>query len=747
MIENIEIIRQKAAEALMAIGAVSLTGDDIKADTGRWERCDEEGKSRGNQNISYKLFTDYPAKLVATNFHTGEQRTVDLMANGEPVGKKLSPEEKAKREEDRKRQEEAEAARILELEKETRQFFSADGLPHVDKDHPYISSKKLAAEDVPELRQWPKSGDLCVPYFDKDGKLVTYQRIPKDCPGNKKFAYGSRLKGRGLASILDGKNPGQGPLVFCEGYITGASIRKATGFDVLPCGSACNLEDVVEAYKGIDRQCLVVGDSDERGRKAAKKAAASLGCPHIEPHFTEEQIEKYKAGHNGKEPTDANDLHQLAGLEEVKRQIEVVLRGVEKKIKGVVCFADIEEAPNEWIWRGVLALGNITLIGGKPGRGKSQLALKLAAHVTTGTPWPDDTPCPLGNVLIVTCEDSLERTIKPRLMAAGADVNRCFSLGVTSYQKDIKEIEKYVRKTESILLIVDPLLAYMGSVNFRDIGATRQVMDLLSGLAERCGLSIAMVAHLTKGGSGYFDPIDRLAGNSGIGQVARIAFFVTRDIENPQSNRRLFLCGKNNLAEDVNGFAFTIEGATIGSKNGPIDTCMAVWQPGTVDTPAKKALCFEETLDDLGDSSQPKSKSEFAKAFLLKALENGPVESAALYQAFKEQGSSKRTLERAKAELGIKHKTVTVDGKRHTQWFLPEEPSMPNPSYGGVGGVGEVGIPDDKVADDDKPIEDSTLPSMPTCQLYQNKELGRPENESTSNICPTGEDIPNEVTI
>jgi len=129
------------------------------------------------------------------------------------------------------------------------------------------------------------------------------------------------------------------------------------------------------------------------------------------------------------------------------------------------------------------------------------------------------------------------------------------------------------------------------------------------------------------------------------------------------------------------------------------------------------------------------------------SFNNGQDQSAALYQAFKEQGGSERTLARAKKELGIEHKTVTVDGKRHTQWFFPDPPTMPNLSYGKVGAVGEVGIPDGKVADDDNPTEDSTLPSMPTRQLYQNKELGIPENESTSNIYPTGEDISNEVTI
>src|SRR5690606_14018755 len=89
--------------------------------------------------------------------------------------------------------------------------------------------------------------------------------------------------------------------------------------------------------------------------------------------------------------------------------------------------------PSQWLWRGWLPAGKLTILAGAAGTGKTTLALGLAAALTSISKWPDGTiPSQHGNVLIWSSEDSAEDTLVPRLIASGADMKRChFISGIT----------------------------------------------------------------------------------------------------------------------------------------------------------------------------------------------------------------------------------------------------------------------------------------------------------------------------
>ena len=107
--------------------------------------------------------------------------------------------------------------------------------------------------------------------------------------------------------------------------------------------------------------------------------------------------------------------------------------GIEKnvmppKADGVVLINGSTLTPQavRWLWEYWLALGKLHILAGTPGQGKTTIALAAMATVTIGGRWPDDTRCAPGNVLMWTGEDDLADTVTPRLMAAGADLSRCY---------------------------------------------------------------------------------------------------------------------------------------------------------------------------------------------------------------------------------------------------------------------------------------------------------------------------------
>src|SRR5262249_16667157 len=93
-------------------------------------------------------------------------------------------------------------------------------------------------------------------------------------------------------------------------------------------------------------------------------------------------------------------------------------------------MSEVEPRPVEWVWRSWIPRGALTLVDGDPGLGKSTMSIDLAARVSRGWAMPPNSgPAtdPAG-VLLLSAEDDLANTIRPRLDAAGADVSRVHAL-------------------------------------------------------------------------------------------------------------------------------------------------------------------------------------------------------------------------------------------------------------------------------------------------------------------------------
>src|SRR5262245_29029957 len=93
-----------------------------------------------------------------------------------------------------------------------------------------------------------------------------------------------------------------------------------------------------------------------------------------------------------------------------------------RRVLRTISLDEIEPEQTCWLWEPYYPLGEMTLIQGNPGVGKSQLSLDLAMRVATGLPMPlgNDKRAP-AKVLLLPGEDHVAKTVRPRLDALGLD--------------------------------------------------------------------------------------------------------------------------------------------------------------------------------------------------------------------------------------------------------------------------------------------------------------------------------------
>jgi RecA-family ATPase len=135
-------------------------------------------------------------------------------------------------------------------------------------------------------------------------------------------------------------------------------------------------------------------------------------------------------------------------------------------------LSEVEPERVEWLWLGRIPKGKVSLIEGDPGTGKSALTTDLAARVSAGGELPDGAPCEVAGVVLISAEDGLRDTIRPRLDAAGADTSRVVGLATVpdlegaerllGIPADMSIIERGMERVGAGLVVVDPLAAFLG---------------------------------------------------------------------------------------------------------------------------------------------------------------------------------------------------------------------------------------------------------------------------------------------
>ncbi|MCC7364830.1 MAG: AAA family ATPase [Dehalococcoidia bacterium] len=354
-----------------------------------------------------------------------------------------------------------------------------------------------------------------------------------------------------------------------------------------------------------------------------------------------------------------------------------------------------------WLWDGRIPLGKITILDGDPGLGKSTMLFDIAARVTTGRAMPDGNASDLNGpagVLILSAEDGLADTIRPRLEQAGADLDRVVVLEsvkdeagydrLPAIPDDIERLEAAIQEADAALVVLDPLMAYLGAnINSYRDQDVRRALGALKGVAERSGAANVAVRHLNKAMSS--NALYRGGGSIGIVGAARSALLVAADPDDPTGERRILVSTKSNLGPPPSALAYRLvssgEVAVVSWEGLTAHTATDLLRPPT----------SEQDHTARGDAEQ----------WLLDALCSGPVAAKDLQQQAGEAGIAQRTLQRAKRSLRV---TSTREGNVGESgrwvWGLPADqrstPRQPNnanhegwPTSGDLGELPESDSP------------------------------------------------------
>lgn len=317
----------------------------------------------------------------------------------------------------------------------------------------------------------------------------------------------------------------------------------------------------------------------------------------------------------------------------------------------------------EWLLYPFIPFGKVTIIQGDPGEGKTTMVLQIIAKLTRGEPillnkksqkeaqqdseenlkqevLSQDNPIQPVNVIYQTAEDGLGDTIKPRLLAAGADCSRVLVIDDREQPLTMLDVrlEEAIMQTKARMVVLDPIQGFLGTdVDMHRANEIRPLMKGMAVLAEKYHCAIILIGHMNKNSNGKSSY--RGLGSIDFQAAARSVLIVGRLKDEPET--RVMCHVKSSLAPEGKSVAFRLDKETGFQWIGEYDI----------------------SADDLLSGDARGQKSRIAKEFLLDILADGGMAQKKIEEEASKQGIKKKTLRNAKQELEID------SVKRGNQWF------------------------------------------------------------------------------
>jgi len=332
-----------------------------------------------------------------------------------------------------------------------------------------------------------------------------------------------------------------------------------------------------------------------------------------------------------------------------------------------------------WSWTGLLATGALSVLGGREGAGKSLLAYTIAAGITRGTLAGEFMGTPR-TVCVISREDDPESVIVPRLIGAGADLDRVRRLAVATAEDpdtglvlpaDLAELARELADTGAALLILDPIMSHLDTaLDTHKDAEVRRALEPLTRVARETGCTVLGLIHPNKSGS--TDPLTSIMASKAFTTVPRTILFVMEDPGDETGKRRVMSLEKCNVGRrDARPRAFAIDDQTVAEDpddGRPVTTAVLRW------TGERPSGSVPAMLAAAQHGPERVTRTDRAADWLETWLDGrGPADSAEAKAAGAGAGYARRTVERAAAQIGVIVENTSAKPRR-TTWELPHDP-------------------------------------------------------------------------
>lgn len=320
----------------------------------------------------------------------------------------------------------------------------------------------------------------------------------------------------------------------------------------------------------------------------------------------------------------------------------------------------LNSRPVDWAWNQFLHRGGLTLLDGDPEKGKSQITCDVAARWSYPRPFPftvgDDFRDP-GNVLMIAPEDNAETTIRPRLEAACANLDRVHlwpeSEDPITFPSGVGTLAAAVDRYEISLIIIDPLPAHLDeNINANRDADVRRALRPLAAMAQEKNLALLGTRHLNKDESK--SALYRGGGSIAFTAAARVVWAVGID---PNDSKRMVLAVlKSNIAIKPPALTYSIEGVGTTSR--------IRWE-------GESTCTAGEIFGRRSGGGRNGMKTSGAERLLADLLADGQRPEAEVRQACLDAGIGEWAYRNARRKLGI----TSTKGSMREGWLLslPED--------------------------------------------------------------------------
>lgn len=342
----------------------------------------------------------------------------------------------------------------------------------------------------------------------------------------------------------------------------------------------------------------------------------------------------------------------------------------------------------EWLAKHRLPRAAVSILVGDEGIGKSLFWVWIAAAVTRGEALPEfGLPArPPGRVCLVITEDHWSYTVRPRLEAAGADLDRISVIcsnedgtGSPVFPRDMH----LVRESGADLVVVDAFLdTVAANISMKDPQQARLALHPWTEAATDTGSAILLLTHTNRIDSK--NARDRYGITGELRKKARMTLYAQED----EAGQLVIGPEKSNITMKVPASIFRIDAVRMFEPTDEHDGTVPLLKfVGESDKTAGQHLeaNFAAAHDDITENG---SEAEAWLADYLTLNPDAPSKEVKA-AARRDAGISERTLKRAANTLRVVTKSEGFP--RTTTWSLPFSEATTTARVSGTGPTGPTG--------------------------------------------------------